>query len=743
IVPDWSDATSVYLWIQKYTLNRGRNRLVKTFGRDFEFLGRDRSMQTLWNGTDKRDGIMGRFLNRKYDDKIFHPIPVLAGGPGTGKSRFLDEAERFLKEYANSSGNQEIFNAFANMVVVNTTYGSGSAAEDLDTLVGGQSSLAIRILFEYFQPQYEDARFDYSSFSADCGKGNIGAFKLSTVLRIIQKDVMLMKQPTTSTTMVVVIGIDEFNNLHDFDRETARKLIHGIGSTMCLSPKDIFFVPILAGTIEGSLEQYIMGSMHKALHLPLPLLDQDDSMKISKVIKLDRKTLNDYILSNHYFQVCIGDIGGHVRTLEYFYEEVAKKLYEKKNNPDQIEIAVIMEIIRAKISDDYNLQLYSDWLTPALAKCILGIEVRNMDTISCVNETMTYQDVSSRGILNLEYSRYESGEMFKIRIPYLWMSELVAASVHPGMSFWKTMLNYDEPMHWQDFEGFNVKFLALRLSLFRLLGYSKIKLKEFLYGAIFSHSFPDVQVIIPENIQLCQMMHQYPPKAKKAINETVYSYHESENSNITNIFESDDSDMANTSELRVEHLENKDISKFKRHIFHNAPGAPWDLFEFLDIEKTDEKKKLTLLIAGQVKSISQKALHKNVIDDTSFKAKYKKAFDAKLKIKVDEWIFLLLSNAESKNLLMNNENNSAFVGLSEFQNFYGYTYSSRAQFAFANDKININSASYDSLKIVGLKERECKVICKKRKYSALKDVDDVKTILKLTKKRCNSLKKYW
>lgn len=419
-------------------------------------------------------------------------------------------------EYANSSGDEEIRNAFANMVVINTTYGNGSAAEILDTQISAQSSLAIRILFEYFRPRHEHGGFEYSSFGAACNIGNIGDLKLATVLRIIQMDAMQMKQATISTTMVIVIGIDEFNKLYDINRETSRQLINAIGSTMCSSPAGIFFVPILAGTIEGPLEQFTMGSMHKLLRLPLPLLDQDDSIKISKVIKLDGKTLNDYIRFNPYFQVCIGDTGGHVRTLEYFYNELAIKLRENQNNLYQIEVATIMGIISVKISDDYALQSYSMWLTEALAKCILGIEVQNIHTISGVNGPMTYQDLSSRGILNLEHSRFTDGvEWFKIRIPYLWMSILVAASVHPGMAFWKAMLNYDELRRWQDFEDFNVRFLALRLSLFSLLGYSKIKLKELLHGASLSRSFPDVEVILPKNVQLCRLMCRYPPNGKR------------------------------------------------------------------------------------------------------------------------------------------------------------------------------------------------------------------------------------
>lgn len=91
--------------------------------------------------------------------------------------------------------------------------------------------------------------------------------------------------------------VNEFNNLHDGYTGVCNMLIKSIGGTICSSPKNIFFVPVLSGTTD--LEKYITSFAYIPLRLPLRLLDEKDSIEIGKKLNLFD---NNYVNLNPYFR---------------------------------------------------------------------------------------------------------------------------------------------------------------------------------------------------------------------------------------------------------------------------------------------------------------------------------------------------------------------------------------------------------------------------------------------------------
>ena len=109
----------------------------------------------------------------------------------------------------------------------------------------------------------------------------------------------------------------------------------------------------------------------------------------------------------------------------------------------------------------------------------------------------------------------------------------------------------------------------------------------------------------------------------------------------------------------------------------------------------------------------------------------------------DKWVHLFLADAETKCPEIDHKENCAFVADGEFSNFYGYSYSSRAQFASSNEIIYINHAYPKSLQILGFTEEEANQICTKRKRRRFNSLGDVKEELGCDYKRLKSMDKLY
>ncbi|PKK65909.1 hypothetical protein RhiirC2_785508 [Rhizophagus irregularis] len=122
-----------------------------------------------------------RFENRKKIDRNIHPIPLLANGPGTGKSRSLQEIPTLLREHAeNYTNDDELLNRIKDrMYAINVTFGN--------------------------------------STPENCGA-------LEIVLKDIDTDID-----------IIIFGIDELNILHNKrgHDNPVREIVHAIGVLNC------------------------------------------------------------------------------------------------------------------------------------------------------------------------------------------------------------------------------------------------------------------------------------------------------------------------------------------------------------------------------------------------------------------------------------------------------------------------------------------------------------------------------
>lgn len=215
-----------------------------------------------------------------------HPIPFVAGGPGTGKTRLLEELKNLVQERALNDADDQVREIFANMIAVVITFGNGSAASDSDVMLGGEIALCTWILHRYFVEG--NSNMQYENFVNQCIKLGLrkGGLMLGTVLKTITMD-KYGQQQQSGNTSAFLLCIDETNKLIDLDtpltQVTFRTVVNAVGRLSCgKAVENIFFIPILAGTLEQPLSQIITKSMHPALVLPLDLLSNADTIKIAQ-----------------------------------------------------------------------------------------------------------------------------------------------------------------------------------------------------------------------------------------------------------------------------------------------------------------------------------------------------------------------------------------------------------------------------------------------------------------------------
>ncbi|CAG8601353.1 10204_t:CDS:2 [Gigaspora rosea] len=679
------DPHSILVWIQNYIPTGAKPALlVESFGAQFTLCGRENTINTLWDGDVVNSyGILNRFKNycsaSPKKDRNFHPIPFLGCGPGTGKSRFLQEIHNIVREKARLSDDVDIKSVLGEAVFLNVTYGNGSAVKDFDVNIGAEASLALRILYTYFV--YGNESMSYGLFVRSIGEESSKRLSLDIVLQAIYEN---KRKGCDMKKLAIVVGIDEVNKLHDESRDVFRRLVACIGTMSCDSGP-IFFVPILAGTVEGPLQSVITKSMHQALQLPLQLLDTSHMLLIACDLGFDEA----FVYQNNLFRRIIADIGGQVRALEIFYELIWNET--KTNRLEDIDLVNIIHLLEGKLHSRYDFKTFASKITPVLANAILERSVDEDDGIYIdenKKQHVSYKTLKSLGILSLEPAD-KICTRFYIRLPYLWMWLLIKKAGDRSIyKFWNLMINPEEQFYWQQWEIFNINFWALRICLFSVLGYKTIKLKELLKDTLHSDVDMDVDVNIPNHssVQVHYLNRRYP---------------------------SDDSILDSDGQsCKISYNDNNKIYK-------NGGGAEFDGFSFL-ITNCGQP----ILLALQMKWRDLESENSQTINDNLINKKYSRVEDVARRIGLDKWLLLILSNCPStfnKSLL---PRRCAIVEKNNFKEFYGKIYSSRAQFSAAHDKICINSAKFFELRVIdGVGPKIAKSIIDERENSKRKFVD--------------------
>ena len=279
-------------------LNLQKQILVKTSGADFVFSDREDSFASLSQCLQSRYTA----YESDFQDRNLHPICFLADGPGSGKSRYLQEIECSYKGHVKSNKFNKTFkDMIKDAIFINISFGNGTFYSEYDRAIGIEKALCIRILGLY--TSNEEAKVFIGKYIKD------GRTLLDSVLHDVAKN-----------HTGIVIGIDEVNKVHELDPLQFKQLFNLIGGLSCSSRP--FFMPILAGTVIGPIEEIVTKSTHPPFRMSLPLLSYESSVRI-----LEAKggaELSHVIQNNESLQQIIHDIGGHCRALEMLYDALCR-----------------------------------------------------------------------------------------------------------------------------------------------------------------------------------------------------------------------------------------------------------------------------------------------------------------------------------------------------------------------------------------------------------------------------------
>ncbi|CAJ0828737.1 17880_t:CDS:2 [Entrophospora sp. SA101] len=206
-----------------------------------------------------------------------------------------------------------------------------------------------------------------------------------------------------------------------------------------------------------------------------------------------------------------------------------------------------------------------------------------------------------------------------------------------------------------------------------------VALKELLQGAKFSHEFPEVIVFLPISIEVVHLLNQY-PKNNKDDEEDEFK---------------DDYPKNEYMEIDIQ-SQTKDVDS--------------GLDEFLDIYKFKHKvgpqnTNKVYVNAAESKSGMITAINSLKLNSAILKTEYKR-YD------FDLIVLLTHFQLNNKSLYLKRFDtiksckNIALVDGYNFKEFYGYTYADREEFIASNKTINVNTATPEILKTLGIKPEQ-------------------------------------
>ncbi|CAG8720635.1 8838_t:CDS:2, partial [Funneliformis mosseae] len=348
------------------------------------------------------------------------PIPFIAAGPSTEKTRVLEESLNMLQQCAENDSDSDLKKLVNNAVLINVTYGNGSAASITDSNISGEISLSLQILYRYFVEGVSDLEFRVKK----AVQGEVG---VTTAIDAPAGGIMaVVAKPVGKAVEGIGEAADEVNNLYELENSTFETMVKAFGSSCCVYGS-IFYVPLLSETIYKPLHNIVT-------NLQFP------------------------VNTNHHYHRYLVDIGSHCRTLEFFYQRCSNYIV------NTIDFLQVMTDVYVLLKERYAFEEFAQDNSDIIAGCLL-------DEAMILDERI--KELRQYGIVILVENH--SNGMVYLHLPYimLWCLMTLSNKSNKLYQFWKSMIESSELFYWQNWED----FFGIKI-LFTLCAYCGDMLKD-------------------------------------------------------------------------------------------------------------------------------------------------------------------------------------------------------------------------------------------------------------------------
>ncbi|KAF2071437.1 hypothetical protein CYY_007245 [Polysphondylium violaceum] len=388
--------------------------------------------------------------------KIQHPLVVITGAPGTGKTRLLSAIGQRLSNVPSLPPQH---------LSIEISFKSGSMLLK-DSEKSQSFAIAIRILYRYF---FEGTR---SSFQDVC-RSFLKAFgspeSLTPLMGFmtIHKYIVSLGKADPNSPFMINFSIDEIQQAL-FDEYTDAKhrgsylsaTINSLSDLLLSPPYPFFFNISLAGTILTDISAVISkDSCHSFIHVSPTLLTYESYMSISRTI------LGDIFPKNIHLSLIF--TGGWPRVLEIVINLIQK--FTRSIN--DYKLTKILSLVQVELEKIYPRQAGTKLHPLIISYAISGLKVSLEDYIQDGKEIATFESLQANGLLSLSGSGLVILPLIFI---YIYIEKSVMNSDFLFYKYISLALNMFKDHNYDDriFEKFCAYYLLARMHAFSILSNS-------------------------------------------------------------------------------------------------------------------------------------------------------------------------------------------------------------------------------------------------------------------------------